>query len=95
MLRGTGQGRVISPPIYLLFINDLMYEIENSKLGMCFYHISCCCPTVADDMVLISFSKAALEKMLRICFEYALNGDTSIMPLRALLWCLMKKCLIN
>ena len=40
---------------------------------MCFYHINCCCPTVADDMVLISFSKAALEKMLRICLEYALK----------------------
>ena len=40
---------------------------------MCFYHINCCCPTVADDMVLISFSKAALEKMLRICFGYALK----------------------
>ena len=39
VLRGTGQGRVISPPFYLVFINDLMYELENSKLGMCYYHI--------------------------------------------------------
>ena len=40
---------------------------------MCFNHINCCCPTVADDMVLISFSKAANKTMLRICFEYALK----------------------
>ena len=51
VIRGTGQGRVISPPFYLIFINDLMYEPEESKLGMCFYHIYCCCPTVADDLV--------------------------------------------
>ena len=60
VLRGTGQGRVIYPPFYFIFINALMYELEESELGMCFNHINCCCPTVADDVVLISFSKAAM-----------------------------------
>ena len=69
--QGTRQGGVISPFLYLLFIDELIYELEKAGLGLLVYAIFCGCPTVADDMLLSSFSKKALEKMLAICLKYA------------------------
>ncbi len=38
---------------------------------MCAYSNDLCAPTVADDMILISFSKYGLDSMLKICYDYA------------------------
>ena len=69
--QGTQQGGVISPFLYLLFINELIYELEKAGLGFLVYGISCGFPTVADDMLVGSYSKRALEMTLAICFKYA------------------------
>lgn len=71
ILQGTRQGGVISPFLYLVFLNDLLYQLEASGLGMCFYNIDLSCPTVADDMLVQSFSKIGLEELISICVNYA------------------------
>lgn len=71
ILQGTRQGGVISPFLYLVFLNDLLYEIEASGLGMCFYNIDLSCPTVADDMLVQSYSKAGLDSLIGICLNYS------------------------
>ena len=69
--QGTRQSSVISPFLYLLFINELTYELKKAGLGFFVYGICCGFPTVADDMLVGSFSKYALQKMLAICLKYA------------------------
>ena len=71
ILQGTKQGGVSSPLLYLVYINALLEELESSKLGFCVSDIKTCSPTVADDMVLISFSKNGLQNMLDICYRYS------------------------
>ena len=56
--QGTRQGGVISPFLYLIFINELLYDLEVAGLGFCLYGISCDFPTVADDMLVGSYSVA-------------------------------------
>ena len=62
VLQGTRQGGKSSPMMYLVFINELIRELERSNFGMCLYGMNMCSPTVADDMVLVSFSKTGIEK---------------------------------
>ncbi|KAH3721325.1 hypothetical protein DPMN_064246 [Dreissena polymorpha] len=55
VLQGTRQGSKSSPLMYLVFINGLIKQLEDSGLGMCIYNMSICSQTIADDMVLISY----------------------------------------
>ena len=50
MRQGTRHCGVILPFLYLLFINQLINELEKGGLGCFVYGICCGFPTVADDM---------------------------------------------
>ncbi len=71
VLQGTRQGGVCSPFLYLVFIDQLICNLESSGLGLSMHDINLSCPTVADDMVLMSLSKSGLQRMLNICYEYS------------------------
>ena len=68
--RGTRQGGVLSPFLFLCFLNDLMNELCGSSFGLCINGINLTCPTVADDMLLQSLTKAGLQKLINICVRY-------------------------
>ena len=71
VLQGTRQGGVISPFLYLLFIDGLIKQLDRttSNFNICGYRSPC--PTVADDMVLVALSKAKLDDMLTQCYFYS------------------------
>lgn len=71
VLQGTRQGGKSSPLLYLVFINGLIEEIEASGYGYCMYNMAISSPTVADDMVLVSFSKSGLDEMIELCWNYS------------------------
>lgn len=71
VLQGTKQGGVSSPFMYISYINDLITQLASSSHGLVLYDVSCCCPTVADDMVLVSLSRNGLNAMLDICHQYS------------------------
>ena len=65
--KGVRQGDVISPLLYLYFINPLITELEQSELG---YQLSSklSIPVVAycDDIVIVSDSLVKIHKLARI-----------------------------
>ncbi|KAH3844133.1 hypothetical protein DPMN_086386 [Dreissena polymorpha] len=67
VLQSTQQGGKSSPLMYLVYFDGLITELMNSKNGVCLYDLNVCALTVADDMVLVSFSKHGLDNMLNIC----------------------------
>ncbi|MES9884072.1 MAG: reverse transcriptase family protein [Sedimenticola sp.] len=71
VLQGTRQGGVISPFFYLIYIDSLLRELEISNRGVVLYENNCSSPTVADDMVLVSYSKSGLQHMMDICYRYS------------------------
>ena len=71
ILQGTRQGSKLSPLLYLCFIDGLIKELEKCNVGFCFMNMNLCSPTVADDMILMSFSNVGIQKMLDICADYS------------------------
>lgn len=70
---GVRQGGVLSGLLYLVFIDELINLLEqsNSKTGI--YNITCCVPSLADDIACVSTSPAKLQSMLNVCYEYSRN----------------------
>ena len=68
--RGTRQGGVLSPYLFLCFINELLDELCDSNLGLTVNGINLTCPSVADDMLLQSLTKNGLQMLINICVAY-------------------------
>jgi len=71
ILQVTRQGGQSSAQCYLMFINKLFYILSISGLGVCINNCYTSCPTVADDMILMAFSRKALKIMIYICYNYS------------------------
>ena len=71
VFHGTRQGGKSSQLLYLTYINGLIDELQNSGYGRCMYAIKICAPTVADDMVLMSYCISEFQKIIDICDSYS------------------------
>ena len=70
IFRGTRQERVLSPYMFLCFINDLLDELCASNLGLIVNGINLTCPNVAADMLLQSLTENGLQMLINICVVY-------------------------
>jgi hypothetical protein len=71
ILQGTRQGGVLSPWLFLLYINDLLSDLSNTGAGLSVGGLDCCAPTQADDITLLALSKVGLDTLLDSCYTYA------------------------
>ena len=54
ILQGSRQGGVISPLMFLCFNDDLLEQLVKCHVGFKMLNMKVCCPTVADDMLLMA-----------------------------------------
>ena len=71
VLQGVRQGGVLSSFLYLVFVNELIDELEQSSSCIKVLNVANNCPTLADDISLISLTPLALQNMLNIAHEYS------------------------
>ncbi len=67
------QGGVLSPWLYMMYINDMITELRHSGHGAYVDNIYCGVVAQADDIALIALSPASLQKMLIVCHNYSCN----------------------
>ena len=68
--QGVKQGRVLSPFLYNLYVDDLLVELKNSGLGARVGDIYTGAPMYADDLALIASSSEKLQGVLDIVQNY-------------------------
>ena len=74
---GVAQGGILSPRFFNVYniIDDLSIALSNSKYGCSFEGCSVNHLSYADDMVILSRSANALQKLLDICSAYSEQRD--------------------
>ena len=77
LLNGVKQGAVISAPLFALYINPLLENLQKCKKGCYMGNICANAFAYADDVVLLSPTIAALRSLITICemfsYEYKLQ----------------------
>ncbi|XP_060072139.1 uncharacterized protein LOC132552012 [Ylistrum balloti] len=71
MKRGLRQGGILSTLYYLIFIDDLLNNLSESKFGAPLSTINCGNPALADDITLLALSPRSLQQLLNICQNYS------------------------
>ena len=64
------QGGVLSSLLFLIFIDGLLKELEQSGLGAFICELETGNPTLADDLSLVAITPLNLQKMLLIAERY-------------------------
>ena len=82
ILQGSRQGGVVSPFMYLCYIDDLIRELCKCMDGFMLFGLILYALTVADDMLLLSLSKAGLDKLLVICYQYSCKWRYDYVPIK-------------
>ena len=73
---GVRQGGILSPKLFIVYMDGLSDQLNSSNIGGNFgsgqlvNHIS-----YADDMCLLSFSSAGMQKLLNMCDQYSNDHD--------------------
>ena len=67
---GTKQGGISSPKFFALYVDDLVKRLRNSGVGCHMINLFVGCILFADDLALLAPSRAALQKMINICYVY-------------------------
>ena len=89
---GVRQGGILSLKLFIVYMDDLSDQLNNSNIGGNFgsgqlvNHIS-----YADDMCLLSFSTAGMQKLFNICDQYSNDHDLIFNSKKTMCMCFTPK----
>ena len=67
---GTNQSGVLSPNLFILYMNDLINKLRDLGLGCHLLSIFMVCLMYADNLCLLAPTRGAMQKLISICVEY-------------------------
>ena len=70
VLTGVRQGGILSPRLFVIYIDDLLVALRKSGVGCHLIGYFVAAIMYADDLALIAPTRSALQKLLNICHNY-------------------------
>ena len=71
--QGTGQGRILAPFMYKVYINRLWATLSEHCSAISINTLSLLCPSFADDITLLALFPSFLKTLMNICFQYSVS----------------------
>ena len=92
---GVRQGSVLSPHLFNAFTDDLSTLLNRSNIGCYLNNVSFNHMQYADDAVLVSPSPNGLQKLLKICENFANTNDMLFNTKKTVCMCVKHKSNVN
>ena len=71
--QGTGQGRILAPFMYKVYINSLLKALSDDCYAISINSVSLPSPSFADDISLLALYPSFLETFMNICHKYGIK----------------------
>ena len=73
ILQGTGQGRILAPFMYKVYINSLLKALSDHCYAISINSVNLPSPSFADDISLLALYPSFLETFMNICHKYGIK----------------------
>ena len=71
--QGTGQGRILAPFMYKVYVNGLLCVLTNHCSAIFMNGLRIRFPSFADDITLLALHPSFLETFMSICYKYGIK----------------------
>ena len=71
--QGTGQGRILAPFMYKIYINSLLDELTQHSFAIYINMLSLTSPSFADDITLLATHPTFFSTFMNLCYEYSIR----------------------
>ena len=71
--QGTGQGRLLAPFMYKVYINGLFKTLSEHCFAISINSLSLPSPSFADDVTLLALFPSFLQTLMNLCHNYSLR----------------------